>query len=508
MSTQSTSTSTQLPQSEAPGGEMLASKGAEGVAVGLSQGLNPPTLSKSQQKKQRKLSKQQQQGQAPSQHYEKVTSQESKKEQQQQQSPVSEGISKESAVEQQRSSQSSVASSEISSLDKDKQQSQQQLPKQQQRFQEKGKESPILPPNLFSSQPSETQPSTTDMQSKPSLEPPLRSPNEQQRLEQRRKEVEQLEEQERKDRIERAERENLPELARQQAAVVAAAIGAELHETKGDVKGTTSPSSQQTLKASELARKSYLSAEDRERIAREAASEASLIGTVIDEERERQRRIDEDYPTYTEPLEKTKGLEEIERSRRMHSYGEKARQQLAASASAKLFPNAPRPQLAESKLWHPSGLLKREKSSSKQQPHLRADEQYSSRGVEQRTSAAPRFGQFIAATTKTTSTHIPGTSSVGSSLLQAKPFIQPNSSMGVAEITVSTNQGLAKTTVVETGAIVDFTNEMLAPGLPKVHSETYRSQSRPRLVVHHSGNLSGKWARQTETIELHEGVDF
>jgi len=262
-----------------------------------------------------------------------------------------------------------------------------------------------------------------------SLEPPLLSPAEKDRQMQARKEIDRLEEMERQDRITRAKLEDEQELARR---------------------------------------------------------EASLMGTVREEEAERSRRIEEaDIIDRREAeseasLEKTKALEEIEKRRRLYSLAEKSRQQLAAKASAILFPHAPRPHLAEAKLWTASGLLKRET------PLPTLEEK-------------PRFGQFIATTTKTTTAHLPhGT-------VHSKPFeLQPSSSV-VSESRIGPGPA-PQLTLVETSS---FGAEQLAPSTTtsKVCKETYRSQSRPRLVVHHTG-LSGKWQRETETVELHEGVDY
>jgi len=439
MSTQSTQQQQQLVgEAPGPGGEMLAGKVGEGVALGLSQGLNP---SKSQLKKQRKQGKekqQQQQQQQPSQHYQqRSVSQEYRKES----SPVSEGISQQSSLEQRGQS--------LPEADKEKRDAR-----------AKPSESPILP--TFPPAQMEYTPAST-IGSKSNMEPPLLSPNEKARQMEARKEVERLEEKEREERIERSKREDLPSLARKEAELVQEATGA---------KGVQSSNVSKTI-----------SEEEKEIMAKRAAdSEASLMGTVIDEEQERQRRIAEEYPTETQPIEKTKAMEEIERSRRVHSYAEKARQQLAAKWSAKLFPNAARPQLAESKLWTPSGLLRRESGSQIQKKVLPTSE--------------PRYGQFVATTTKTTSTHLPSTIS------QTRSSSYPST-----EITASSQHGISKTHVVETGAIVDYTQQSLAPGLPKVCKDTYRSQNRPRIVVHHTG-LSGKWARSTETVELKEGVDY
>lgn len=426
---------------------MMAGKvgeSAEGVALGLSQGLQPQTTSKSQMKKLRKQAKERHQPQQPAQHYQqRSSSQEYRKES----SPVSEGITQESSLHQRGIS--------LPELERERENVSQSRPK----------ESPILP-MTSSAQTTEPTPAS-EVGSKSNMEPPLLSPTEKARQMEARKEVERLEEKERQERIDRSNREDLPALARKEAELVLEATGA---------KGVEQ---QQSTKASK-----YVSEEEKDIMAKRAAdSEASLMGTVIDEEQERQRRIQEDYEMDTQPIEKTKAMEEIERSRRIHSYSEKERQKLAAKWSSALFPNAPRPQLAESKLWTPSGLLRRESSSQIEK--------------KVRPTSEPRYGQFVATTTKTTSTHLPSTIS------QTKSTTHPSH---FAEITASSREGVSKTHVVETGAIVDFTQQSMAPG-SKICKDTYRSQNRPRIVVHHTG-LTGKWARATETVELKEGVDY
>jgi len=435
-------TSSQQPSlREAPGGEMLASKSeGEPVRVGLElgQGLHPHTLSKAHLKKQRKLAKSQSQQQPqqpiqvpPSQHYkEKAPAQK--------EPTLAEGITKDSAFEQQTQH---LSESE----------------KQKQRL--SAKESPILSSSSSTYQkPMETTTTTT-----PSLEPPLLSPAEKSRQLEARKEVEQLEEMERQDRIARAKREDVQALARREASLMG------------------------TVREEEAERMRIEEADKIDR--REAESEASLMGTVIDEERERQRRIEEDYPTYTEPLEKTKALEEIERRRRVYSVAEKSRQQLAASSSAKLFPNAPRPHLAEAKLWTASGLLKRETPLPSME-------------------TKPRFGEFIATTTKTTTTHLPHTTV--QSKQSSQPYSSTESEMRVGSGSGAGRVGAPQLKFVETSSFAAEgrgVEQMMAQSPTKVSKETYRSQSRPRLVVHHTG-LSGKWQRHTETVELHEGVDY
>jgi len=452
---------------EAPGGEMLASKSeGEPVRVGLElgQGLHPHTLSKSQAKKQRKLARsqpQQQSTQAPSQHYKE------KAPAHQQEPTLAEGITQESAFEQRTQTLSSSESSAQGQTDQQQQQrakDQTDQPRAQgQAEQKRAQESPILPVSSGDQKPSETT-------AAPSLEPPLLSPEEKSRQMQARMEVQKLEEQERQDRIERAKREDVQALARREASLLAADREKEAADREKEAAGR------------EKKAQPSISAEEAEIMARrKAESEASLIGTVIDEEQERQRRIDEDYPTYTEPLEKTKALEEIEKRRRIYSLAEKARQQLAASASAKLFPNAPRPHLAESKLWTASGLLKRDTPL----PSL---------------EEKPRYSQFVTTTTQTTSSHLPH---AGGKATQSS---QPPSLVSSESRGVGSGPQLK---CVETSSFAgDFHGgEQLVKSSTKVSKETYRSQSRPRLVVHHSG-LSGKWQRHTETVELHEGVDY
>jgi len=428
----------QQPISEAPGGEMLASKSqpeteATRVGLGLGQGLHPHTLSKSQLKKQqRKQAKQQGQQQPPMQapsmqHYkEKAPAQDLP--QKEVQSPVSEGISEQSSLEQRMKY--------LSETEKEKQRMAQQ-------------ETPTTTPQQVQ------QPKST---SAVSLEPPLLSQDEKARQLQARKEVERLEENERRDRIARAQREDMMATARREANLMG------------------------VVREEEAERQRRI--EEDERLAnREGEREASLMGTVIDEERERQRRIEEDYPTYSEPLEKTKAMEEIERRRRVYSQAEKSRQKLAAASCAKLFPKAPRPSLAESKLWTASGVLKRESPLPPME-------------------SKARYGQFIATTTKVSSTHTPATT------LHTKHVGQPYSSTK-SELTIEASQPSAvQLKVVETGPGAELGSEKLGPALTRtICKETYRSQTRPRLVVHHTG-LSGKWQRHTETVELHEGVDF
>jgi len=425
-------TSQQLPISEAPGGEILPSKASglvEGkettrVAMGLAQGLQPQTLSKNQQKKQqRRLAKQQQESSTtqapPSQHYKEKVPPKTEST-----TPTAEGISKESSFEQR--------TQHLSETEKEK---------QRLADKESSKESPIL----STTQKPKILTTTT------SFEPPLLSASEQSRQLQARKEVGRLEEIERQDRIARAKREDMQALAAREASLMG------------------------TVREEEEERKRRIE-ENAKLDAREAESEASLMGTVIDEERERQRRIEEDYPTFTEPLEKTKALEEIERRRRLYSQAEKNRQKLAATASAKLFPNAKRSYLDEQKLWAAGGLLKRDTPL----PSLFEEK--------------PRFGQFIATTTKTTSSHL------GVAELQTKQVRQAHPSK-VSEILVAGHGPQMK--LVET----TYSAGMDKPSVTKVCKDTYRSQTRPRLVVHHSG-LSGKWQRQRETVELEEGVDY
>jgi len=218
--------------------------------------------------------------------------------------------------------------------------------------------------------------------------------------------------------------------------------------------------------------------EEEEAIAakRQADSEASLMGTVIDEERERQRRIEQDYPTYTEPLQKTKALEEIERRRRIHSHSERDRQQLAAAASARLFPRAVRPVTPASALWNSAGLIKRHEEGEKKPKRKPMEEK----------EPKPRYGQFITSTR---------TKSEPMAALQKSQFMQPYSSV-LSELKIQTAERLEPKGMTEVTSMAEASHNI------RVCKDTYRSKNRPRLVVRHQGLAGSKWYRATETVEL------
>jgi len=230
--------------------------------------------------------------------------------------------------------------------------------------------------------------------------------------------------------------------------------------------------------------------------ARAEEKEASLIGTVVDEERERERRVAQDYENYTEPLDKTKALEEIERKRRLYSKAERSRQELAAANSAKLFPNAPRPAYSSFNLWNANNLIKQTPSTT---PSTSSSSTYQTTKQEQ-----PRYAEFVSTTTRTSRSQpapeqysrIASVSenAPGVHVLHKTQFLKPYS-REPAEIKIIEGEDVPPTTTVT----VSRPGDPLAPGF--ITKEMYRTQIRPRLVVRHQG-LMGKWKRGTETVRF------